>query len=128
PLYREALEIKIRSLGRNHPDVAATMSTLAVLYFEQGKYSEAEPLYREALEILIKSLGRNHPDVAATMSTLALLYFEQGKYSEAKMLLLDALEIYKTLNEESNLYEEKIELIQKLINLIRVIELDQEES
>jgi len=35
---------------------------LALVYWTQGKYSEAEGLYKRALAILEKALGANHPD------------------------------------------------------------------
>ncbi|MGC8645901.1 MAG: tetratricopeptide repeat protein, partial [Thermoplasmata archaeon] len=118
-LYKEALEIRIRSLGSNHPDVANTKNNLALLYYNQGRYSEAETLYKEALEILIKSFGEIHPDFANTMKNLAALYVKQGRYSEAETLYKEALEIYKTLNEKSHLYEREIESIQNLIDWIK---------
>ncbi len=49
-----------QSLGPDHPDVASPLNNLANLYFEQGKYSEAEPLYQRALAIWEQSLGPDH--------------------------------------------------------------------
>ncbi len=60
-LYRRALEIYEKSLGKDHPDVAKSLNNLALLYYAQGKYDEAEPMYRRALEIYEKSLGKDHP-------------------------------------------------------------------
>ena len=44
-IYRE------KTLGENHPAVAATLNNLAVLYGKRGKYKDAEPLCKRALEI-----------------------------------------------------------------------------
>ena len=45
PLYEEALSIRRRVLGVDHPDLADSLNNLANLYRAQGRYSKAEPLY-----------------------------------------------------------------------------------
>ena len=62
PLYQQALELRKRLLGEEHPDVAQSLNNLAGLYRNQGRYSEAEPLYQEAIIIATKTLGENHPN------------------------------------------------------------------
>ena len=64
PLFRRAIEISEKALGKEHPTVATDYNNLAVLLQDQGKYAEAEPLYRRAIEIDEKTLGKDHPDVA----------------------------------------------------------------
>ena len=46
PLYRQALEIRKKVLGENHPDYADSLNNLAVLYQAMGDYAKAEPLSR----------------------------------------------------------------------------------
>lgn len=72
-LLNDALAIREKTLGENHPAVAATLNNLAVLYGKRGKYKEAEPLCKRALDIREKVLGREHPDVAKQLNNLALL-------------------------------------------------------
>ncbi|TYT73011.1 tetratricopeptide repeat protein, partial [Microcystis aeruginosa] len=67
PLYREALDLRKRLLGDNHPDVATSLNNLAALYCYQGRYTEAEPLYLEAIKIATQVLGDNHPDSQTIM-------------------------------------------------------------
>ncbi|MEW6496782.1 MAG: tetratricopeptide repeat protein, partial [Cyanobacteriota bacterium] len=74
-------------------DVAATLNNLALLYYAQGRYSEAEPLYLEALEWRKRLLGNHHIDVATTLNNLASLYDAQGRYQDAKLILKQALEV-----------------------------------
>ena len=50
-LLNDALAIREKTLGRDHPAVAATLNNLAVLYGKRSKYKEAEPLCKRALEI-----------------------------------------------------------------------------
>lgn len=47
----EALKVAEITFGPNHPNMAASLNTLALLYHSQGKYAEAEPLYKRALAI-----------------------------------------------------------------------------
>lgn len=67
-LLNDALAIREKTLGSNHPAVAATLNNLAVLYGKRGRYKEAEPLCKRALEIRERVLGENHPDVAKQLS------------------------------------------------------------
>ena len=73
-------------LGPAHPDVAASLNNLAVLYAAQGKYTVAEPLHKRALAIDEKALGPNHPDVAADLSNLASLLRKTNRKAEAAKL------------------------------------------
>ncbi|KAM7376400.1 hypothetical protein PAMP_006136 [Pampus punctatissimus] len=95
-LLNDALAIREKTLGRDHPAVAATLNNLAVLYGKRGKYKEAEPLCKRALEIREKVLGKDHPDVAKQLNNLALLCQNQGKYEEVEYYYMRALEIYQS--------------------------------
>ncbi|KAI1237569.1 hypothetical protein IHE44_0013649 [Lamprotornis superbus] len=95
-LLNDALAIREKTLGKDHPAVAATLNNLAVLYGKRGKYKEAEPLCKRALEIREKVLGKDHPDVAKQLNNLALLCQNQGKYEEVEYYYQRALEIYQT--------------------------------
>src|SRR5262249_55406927 len=70
PLSDRALDIRENVLGPDHPDVASSLSILAVLYEAKGDYVKAEPLFRRALEIREKALGPEHPDVASSLNYL----------------------------------------------------------
>lgn len=58
------------NIGPGHPDEAASLNNLAVKYYFQGKYSQAEILYNRALEIFEESLGDDHPYVATSLNNL----------------------------------------------------------
>src|SRR6266542_2705513 len=93
PLYKRALDIYEKALGKDHPYTATSLNNLAVLYASQGKYVEAEPLYKRALDIREKALGKDHPDTATILNNLADLYQYRGKYVEAEPLYKRALDI-----------------------------------
>ncbi len=61
PLYRAAIKIDKKVLGKEHPAVATDYNNLALLLKEEGKYAEAEPLFRQSIEIAEKVLGKEHP-------------------------------------------------------------------
>jgi tetratricopeptide (TPR) repeat protein/transcriptional regulator with XRE-family HTH domain len=84
PLYRRAVSIREKALGPRHPDVARSLSDLALLYLGRGEYEQAEPLYQQALAIQEQALGPDHPDVAGILNDLAMLYYFQGKYEQAE--------------------------------------------
>ena len=97
-LLNDALSIREKTLGHDHPAVAATLNNLAVLYGKRNKFKEAEILCKRALEIREKCLGPLHPDVAKQLNNLALLCQNQGKYDEVESYYKRAIEIYiKTL-------------------------------
>jgi tetratricopeptide (TPR) repeat protein len=89
----EALSIRERMLGPDHPDVATSLNNLAKLYNAQGRYADAEALYRRALAMREKALGPDHPDVATSLNNLAELYNAQGRYADAEPLYRRALAI-----------------------------------
>jgi len=93
PLYRRAIEIDEKTLGKDHPSVAIDYNNLALLFQAQGKYDEAEPFYRRAIEIDEKALGKDHPIVATHYNNLAELLRAQGKYDQAEPLYRRAIEM-----------------------------------
>ncbi|MBC8106296.1 MAG: tetratricopeptide repeat protein [Anaerolineae bacterium] len=90
PLFREALEIRRRTLPSGHPLLANNLNDAAGMLRGQGKIAEAEPLVREALEIYRKSLPPNHPDLGSGACNLAILLAAQGKHAEAHPLFREA--------------------------------------
>jgi class 3 adenylate cyclase/tetratricopeptide (TPR) repeat protein len=103
PLQMRALAIREKALGPNHPEVAASVSNLALLYQHQGRYAEAEPLDVRALAIRENAHGPDHPDVAASVNNLALVYRHQGRYAEAEPLYRRALAIFERANGPDHL-------------------------
>ncbi len=118
PLYRRALAIDEKVLGREHPHVATSLNNLAFLLNKQGKYREAEPLYRQALAMDEKVYGREHPEVATDLNNLAELLREQGKYTAAEPLYRRALAI-----REKKLGREHPEVAQSLNNLALLLDM-----
>lgn len=65
----------------------------AVILYQAGKFSEAEPLWQRVLQIREQVWGTMHPEVAASLNNLALLYYNQGRAAKAEPLYRRALQI-----------------------------------
>lgn len=83
---RAAVAIGGQGLGPEHPDVATSLNNLALLYYSQGRYAEAEPLFQRALAIWTRALGPEHPDVATSLEHYAILLRETNRGVEAARL------------------------------------------
>jgi eukaryotic-like serine/threonine-protein kinase len=94
--YREALEIRRRTLGPRHPLVAHGMDVVASRLRWRGRYAEAEALYRESLALRESALAPDDPQLALGMLHLAdLLYLHRDSLGEAERLYRRALAILR---------------------------------
>ena len=66
--------------------MAQSLNNLALLYYTQGQYAQAEPLYKRSLAIWEKALGPDHPSVATSLENLAGLYRATNRDKEAETL------------------------------------------
>ena len=73
PLYKEALAIRKKVFGDEHPSVAESLNNLAGLLYSQGKINEAIPYFKETITIFKKVYGDEHPNVATALNNLAEL-------------------------------------------------------
>ncbi|HMB28776.1 MAG TPA: tetratricopeptide repeat protein, partial [Blastocatellia bacterium] len=110
-LYRQSLAIREKVLGRDHPDVAESLSGLAGV-LSLKRIDEAAALARRSLSIREKALGENHPDVAESLSRLVEVTLETGKPSEIESNLRRAVSI-----RETSLGQAHPDLAESLINL-----------
>lgn len=105
PLYREAMAIVEKTLGKEHPSYAASLNNLAGLHKATGRYDEAEPLFRDAMAITGATLGKEHPSYAGSLNNLALLLDTTGRSDEAEPLFREAMAITgATLGKEHPTY------------------------
>ena len=78
-MYRQALEVREKVLGVEHPETLTSVGDLALVLQYQGKYKEAEAINRRALDGREKVLGKEHLDTLTSASNLALILQYQGK-------------------------------------------------
>jgi hypothetical protein len=110
-LYRQSLAIREKVLGRDHADVAESLSGLAGV-LSLKKIDEAERLARRSLTIREKALGENHIDVSESLSRLVEVTLEIGKPSEIESHLRRAVSI-----REISLGQSHPDLAESLISL-----------
>ena len=87
PYYKQALEIKKKALGEEHPSYASSLNNLGYLYKTMGDYKAAEPYYKQALEIRKKALGEEHPDYLSNEAGYAYLLTKTFREKQAYELL-----------------------------------------
>ena len=92
---RQALAMRVKVLGADHPDTATSYHNLARCLQRLGKVSEALPLYQKALTINEQMLDPLHPDTAISYNSMATCLNAQGKTSEALPLYEKALAIWE---------------------------------
>src|SRR5215471_14115224 len=73
-------------------DLAASWNNLGALYYDTGRYAEAEKLFEQALHLWDNLVLTRNPEVGRSMGNLALLYLKTGRHKEAEALLTRVLE------------------------------------
>lgn len=91
PHLNEALSIQRSVLGKDHIDVARTLTDLCEIYCYHGEYEKAEPLYREQVRILTRAFPNGHKDLAIAISDLATVIAMRDGCSEAERLHHEAV-------------------------------------
>ena len=69
-LLRDAARIQEEELGPHHPDLANTLSNLAIVAERTGSSREAEAFYRRAAAITAAALPSDHPMTVASRQNL----------------------------------------------------------
>lgn len=92
PLLRRLLTIK-EAQGRERPEVASVLATLAGVRNALGDHTSAEELYRHALDIRERTLPPNHITTAATLESLSEAVAARGHFEESVALSRRALTI-----------------------------------
>ncbi|KAK3317106.1 hypothetical protein B0H66DRAFT_576700 [Apodospora peruviana] len=76
--------------------LAACWSTFGRMYYDEGRWSEAEKLFMQVMETRKTKLGADHPDMLTSMANLASTYRNQGRWEEAEKLYVQVMETSKT--------------------------------
>ena len=92
-LAETALATRRQQYGATHPEVAASLSTLASLFRRGGSYAAADSCYREALTIIEGAYGIAHPQWVQYTNGLAQVLVDKGEYEDAEALFREALAI-----------------------------------
>jgi len=74
-----------------------SLTNLALLKMETGKFEEAKAMHSEALELLRGRLGDMHPRDAIVIENLANVHFRLKEFDRVQALLAEALRIRETV-------------------------------
>lgn len=100
-LYEKCLTIRLKTLGPEHPNVAASYNNLAELWTNKGEYDKALALLEKCLAIKLKTLGAKHQSVAISYVNMGIAWESKGEYAKALELYEKCLTIrIKTLGAE----------------------------
>ncbi len=102
-LYRRALSIQDRALGRDHPSTALTLNNLGGMLALRGDFAQAEQTQRAALTTMEKVFGEQHPDTAAVLTSLSIALDRQGKIAESEASYQRAIGISRKTGNPRNL-------------------------
>lgn len=98
-----ALANQEKQFGRNHIDVARSLSQLALIRFYNGNDpGKIEPAITEARDIIAAQLGTGNPRYAEALKNLAIIYLSQNRTQEAFQLLTQAADIWKLKTGSKN--------------------------
>jgi TonB family protein len=88
--YLDGFGVRVRVLGKDHPDVAESILNLAILYENQSRNDKAETYYRTALEIRERVLGATDLRTVAVKEHFARLLHGIEQHEEASRLEQEA--------------------------------------
>jgi tetratricopeptide (TPR) repeat protein len=81
---RKVLEIELRTLGSEHPNVLKNLNTLASIFRAQRKYGEAETLMAAVLAMHKRLQGLEHPETFAFTNNLLAILHNRGRCLHAQ--------------------------------------------
>ncbi|CAF1133934.1 unnamed protein product [Adineta ricciae] len=91
--YKKALEVSLKSLPADHPDLAMSYNNIGLVYYTKGDYSKALSAHQKALAIRQKTLPANHPDLAMSNNNIGMVHVNMENYAKAASFCERAVQI-----------------------------------
>lgn len=132
-ILTKELQDKEDSLGECHPDLSDTLHQLALTYFAQGEFEQAECHWQRAHKLQEEHLAKDDPALLETKRCLAILiYYPLNKIEEAEQLLSDIATrnktfLAETLNDLSAIYLQQQEFAKAATMYQRAVDIWQAE-
>jgi serine/threonine protein kinase len=92
-LLENALDIRTKTLGSNHKDVANTLQRLGTVAYDKGDFAKARSLYEKAMATFENAVGPETEEVASCLHNMGNISWRQANYKEARQLLERSLSI-----------------------------------
>ena len=102
PYLAQALAIREKLFGPEHPQTAQSLNDLGVLSSKTGKYELAQRYHERALAIREEVLGAAHLDTTESLNNLGATMVLMGTYEEARPYYERALAIRRKLLGENH--------------------------
>ena len=74
PLHQQALDIRQKSFGNDHPAITQSLDNLAAMYRAQGRLEDAVKMLSKSIAIWEKTMGQDHPAAAQAYHNIGTLY------------------------------------------------------
>ena len=81
--YTKNLDILLKTLGEDHPDVASLYSKIGEALYKKGEYNKALGYFEKSLSIKLKTLGENHHKVSESYNDIGMTWSVKGNYDMA---------------------------------------------
>jgi tetratricopeptide (TPR) repeat protein len=98
--YLKCLDIRLKTLGAEHPSVAISYGDIGRIWDSKGEYDKALEYYEKSLDFKLKTIGENHPNVLNSYNYVGIIWKSKGNYDKALEYFKKSLEIsLKTIGE-----------------------------
>lgn len=102
-MISKSIESQQNQFGRNHLEVAKSLSQLGVIRYSRGDTPQSvEKPLNEARSIIAEQLGTDNPPYAEVLKNTAILYIAGKKYPDALSSLSQAEHIWSTKTGSKN--------------------------
>ncbi len=102
-MLEQALATRRKLLGEAHPDVAQTLTSLALVETGDGEFAQAEQRLRAAERIWREQQGDDSLGRANALNLLSIVLADQDRYDEALDTQQEALRIFELHSDTSTL-------------------------
>ena len=96
-MIKQAADVYKTALGPEHPSTLSSMDSLALIYWNQGRWKKAEELQVRVIETILTVQGQEYLDTLSSMNNLASTYRDQGRWKAAEELEVLVMETRKTV-------------------------------
>ncbi len=93
-LFLSAIDSFSLYIGEKNIESASIEAKLANLYYQTGKYAQAEEMHEACLETRYELLDESHPDLIESINDVSLLYWADKKISKAEKFFQQSIQNY----------------------------------
>lgn len=88
--YKKSLDVRLKSLGTEHPLLAYSYTKIGVVWFKKGEYDKALDFHKICLDIRVKTLGVEHPEVANSYNNVGVVCSMKREHDKSLVFLKSA--------------------------------------